>query len=163
MKKWLLIASVLFAPLAQAELKIGVVKLPVLMQHAYQSHPENATIKAKRQEGKRLLDAKERELRGLESQLASDQSGLSTDQRVKVSLRIKALRREAQGIQDGFNDELKAISVRVEGDSVRKIQEALVKFARDNSYDIIFPVGSQGALYASPRADVTPQVQALMR
>lgn len=163
MKKWLLIIGVLFAPLAQAELKIGTVRLPVLMKAAFQAHPEKATIQSKRQEGERLLAAKEQALKALDAQLKNDAAGLSTEQRAQISLRMNALRREAKSIQDGYNDELKLLQRRIENDAILQIQAALTKFAKDNSYDVILPLGPQGALYASPKADVTQLIRTLMQ
>jgi outer membrane protein len=111
--------------------------------------PRDASLKA---DEKRLEDLRERQQREGATMATTDADTLKHE--------IDALDRSIKRNRESMRNDLKSRSDQELDKSWREINDAVVAFAREQSYDIIVP---SPVVYASPRVDITDQVLERLR
>lgn len=140
--------------------KIGYVDMKRLLDSA----PQMA-------EGRRQLEvefaARDASLQADEKRLADRRAAYDRDAATLTSAKSESLKREVDALdraikrnRDNLRGELKTRSDQVLDGSWRDINNVVVEFARDQSYDLIV---QSPVIYANPRVDVTEAVLERLR
>ena len=103
---------------------------------------------------------KQKELRRQEEKLKRDGSTMSADARKKLEADISRIRRELKRDLDDFREDFSLARDREMTKLQKHINEAIVKLAKDEKFDLI--VGDS-IVYASERIDITEKVLKILR
>jgi outer membrane protein len=149
LKKMFFLAALMMASQAvQAEIKIGVVNVPLLMANA----PQAADAK-KRLE--KEFSPKDKQLVS-EEKLARDGLTMTDTEKRKLERDIIAKRRDVQRAQQEFKEDFSIRRNEELGKMQTRIIEAVKALAAEGKYDLLL---TEGVIYASPKVDVTSKVQ----
>jgi len=164
MKKLLsfsLILVTLFATSSMfAELRIGVVSMPKIMNEAPQLKSAQAAIKTEFESKKAQIQAESQRLVDLQNAYQRDFDALSDDQKRAKLEEINTKRRAFLEKENKMLNELN----KKRNEKLLQFQETLMtqvrNIGKELGYDLI--VG-EGVLYASPTIDITDKVLARLR
>ena len=145
-----------FASLSAAELKIGFVNVPKVMEKAPQATKAKKRLEKEFSPRDKQLVAQQKEIKKLEEKLARDASVMSETERSKIQRDIISKKREATRAQQEFsedfnlrrNEELKKLQ--------KRIYEAIQTLAKEGNYDLLL---TDGVIHASDAINVTSEVQ----
>lgn len=147
--------AVLFDQAVAAEVKIGVVNIPQIMEQAPQAQEVVSKLEEEFRPRERELLAAQKKIRELEDKMTRDAAVMSDSERDRLERDIRVRRRELQRsqqeLQDDFNFQRNEMLERLQ----RDIFETIRAYAEESSYDLIL---AEGVLYRSDSVDVTEQV-----
>jgi outer membrane protein len=151
----LFIGLMMFASMSVAELKIGFVNVPKVMEKAPQAAQAKKRLEKEFSPRDKQLVAQQKEIKKLEEKLARDASVMGENERSKVQREIISKKREATRAQQEFsedfnlrrNEELKKLQ--------KRIYEAILSLAKEENYDLLL---TEGVIHASDAINVTAEV-----
>jgi len=149
----LIVASCLLASIAQAELKIGVVNMNLILSKAPQLEKASAELEQKLAQPAEDLKAEQAEIKGMEEQLKKDESFLSSDQIIERKKEIIQRIQEFKAKEAGLNQQVQQFRQRSLADLRNVVQDIVDSIAANEKYDIVF---YDGVAFASPKHDLTP-------
>lgn len=145
-----------FAATAQAPgARVGYVDMKRLLDNAPQVVAGRQKLEREFQPRDTALKADERRLADLRERQQREGATMSTAEADAQKREIDALDRSIKRNRDAMRNDLKSRSDQELDKSWREINDAVVEFAREQSYDLIVP---SPVVFASPRVDITDQV-----
>jgi outer membrane protein len=153
----LFIGFLLVANVSLADLKIGVVNIPAVLEKAPQAEKAKKRLEQEFKPRDDQLASQQKAIQGMEEKLNKDASVMSESQRTKLETeiqnKVRDFRRQQKEFAEDFNtrrnDEL--------GKLQRRIVEATRSIAKDQEYDLILL--KDGVIYSSDQLDITSQLQ----
>lgn len=155
-----LLVSVLAAPAAAQELKIGVVNIPLLMDRAPQTQAAMAALEEEFQPRQRELLAKRKEYEDLVARVERDVAVMGETERRNADRELRDLQREVTRLQEEFGEDFNLRRNEELGNLQRALLQEVQNYAQSAGYDLI--VGD-GVLYASSAVNVTALVLEAMQ
>lgn len=140
--------------------KIGFVNPILLLDKAPQTISAKEKVEREFKSRDNELVGKQKELRRQEEKLKRDGSTLSSSARQKLESKIGRMRREIKRDLDDFREDFTLARNREMVKLQKRINEAIIKLAKDENYDLI--VGDS-IIYASDKIDVTDKVIKLLK
>ena len=152
-----LIGLVLMSQVVQAEIKIGVVNIPLLMANAPQAAEAKRRLEREFSPKDKQLLAQKKAIKRLEERLVRDGLTMNETAKRKLERDIISKRRDAQRAAQEFQDDFNLRRNEELGKMQNRIIEAVKTLAREGNYDLLL---TEGVIHASKAVDVTEQVQA---
>ena len=150
-----------FPALTMAEgAKIGFVNAIVLLDKAPQTKAAKEKVEREFKARDNQLVNAQKELRQQEEKLKRDGSTMSSADRQKLEATIARLKRELKRDLTDFREDFSIARNREMGKLQKRINEAIIKLAEEEKFDLI--VGDS-VIYASKRIDITDKVLKILR
>jgi outer membrane protein len=140
--------------------KIGFVNPIVLLDKAPQTKAAKEKVEQEFKTRDNQLVNEQKKLRREEEKLKRDGSTMSSTDRQKLESKIARLKRELKRNLDEFREDFSLARNREMGKLQKRINEAIVKLAKDEKYDLI--VGDS-IVYASEQINITEKVLKILR
>ncbi len=156
-RKSLLLAALLagVSSAAQAELKIGVVSVPQLIEESPQAKSAMQALQDEFMPRRRDIETQEKELKAREDKLARDSAVMSEAERTKAE---KEFRDGQRDLTRRRNEYLEDLNVR-RNEELGKLQRTLLQevqtYAKAQGFDLVI---GDGVLFAKEGINITPAV-----
>jgi outer membrane protein len=147
----LLVANVSFA-----DLKVGVVNIPAVLEKAPQAEKAKKRLEQEFKPRDNQLVSQQKEIQGMQEKLKKDASVMGESQRNKLENELQNKIRDAKRSQQEFSEDFNARRNDELGKLQRRIVEAIRAIAKDQEFDLIL---TDGVIYSSPQMDITSQLQ----
>jgi outer membrane protein len=152
-----LFLSLMFvANVSYADLKIGFVNIPAVLEKAPQAEKAKKRLEQKFSPRDKQLVAQQKEIQGMEEKLTKDSSVMSDSEKANLEKDILNKKRDAKRSQQEFSEDFNASRNEELGKLQRRIVEAVRAIAKDDEYDLLL---TDGVIYAKDQFDITAQVQ----
>lgn len=158
MKKriYLFLTLLVVTNICYAELKIGFVNVPAVLEKAPQFAEAQKRLEEEFSPREKQLIALEKEIETLEEKLNRDDSVMGKSEKRKLTRDIVAKQREAKRNRQAVSEDF-GVRRNEELDKLRhRISEAVSALAKDGEFDLLL---TEGVIFASSQVDVTKQVQ----
>ncbi len=152
----LLLGLLLTATSCYAELKIGFVNIPAVLEKAPQAEKAKKRLEIEFSPRDRQLVAQQKDIQSKEERLARDSGVMSDSERSRMEKDLLNEKRDAKRKQQEFSEDFNARRNEELGKLQRRIVEAIRSIAKDQNFDLLL---TDGVIYASDKIDVTAQVQ----
>jgi outer membrane protein len=139
-----------------AELKIGFVNIPAVLEKAPQAEKAKKRLEQKFSPRDKQLVAQGKEIQSLEDKMTRDASVMSDSEKRNLEKEIQNKKRDAKRSQQEFSEDFNASRNEELGKLQRRIVEAVRAIAKDEDYDLLL---TDGVIYSKPEFDITAQVQ----
>lgn len=140
---------------AHAELKIGFVDVPRILDNSPQAELASKRLEQEFAPRQRSLVDAQKSLRRLEEKLVTDGDVMSESQRRNLERDIINQKRELKRSQDEFREDLNIRRNEELSKLQRQIHEAIVGLARQERYDLVL---TQGVIHVSEQINITDKV-----
>ena len=144
------------APASFAELKIGFVNIPAVLEKAPQAEKAKKRLEQEFSPRDRQLVAQQKEIQSKEERMTRDGAVMGDAERANLEKDIINKKRDAKRSQQEFSEDFNARRNEELGKLQRRIVEAIRGIAKDQNFDLLL---TDGVIYASEKIDVTAQVQ----
>jgi len=148
------------APLASAEMKIGVVSIPRLAQESPQAKEANEKLQSEFTTRYKEIQTQEQALQARQDKLSKDAPTMSEIQRSAAEKELRDGARDLQTKKSAFEDDLNARKQDEQAKISRVLDEEVAAFAKAQGYDLIL---ADGVLYAAGALDVTNAILRAMQ
>lgn len=138
-----------------AELKVGFVNVPKVMDAAPQAEAARARIDNEFAPRDRELVALQRKLNEREQHLLKNSAIMSSNELTKLEDEVRHLRRELRRSQEEFREDLNLRRSHELSKLQREITAVIQLLAGAESYDLIL---TDGVVFAGERVDITEEV-----
>jgi outer membrane protein len=152
----LFLALLLSANASFADLKIGFVNIPAVLEKAPQAEKAKKRLEQEFSPRDKQLVAQQKEIQSKEERMARNASVMGESERNNLEKEILNKKRDAKRSQQEFSEDFNARRNEELGKLQRRIVEAIRSIAKDQRYDLLL---TDGVIYASEQIDVTAQVQ----
>ncbi len=139
-----------------ADLKVGFVNIPSVLEKAPQAEKAKKRLEEKFSPRDKQLVAQQKEIQTLEEKMSRDASVMGETERANLERDILNKKRDAKRSQQEFSEDFNASRNEELGKLQRRIVEAIRAIAKDQNFDLLL---TDGVIYASEKIDVTAQVQ----
>ena len=139
-----------------ADLKIGFVNIPAVLEKAPQAEKAKKRLEQKFSPRDKQLVAQGKEIQSLEEKMTKEASVMSDSEKAKLENDIQNKKRDAKRSQQEFSEDFNASRNEELGKLQRRIVEAVRAIAKDEDYDLLL---TDGVIYSKPEFDITAQVQ----
>lgn len=139
-----------------AELKIGFVNVPKVLEKAPQAESAKKRLEQEFSPRDKSLVAQQKEIQALEDKMAKDSAVMSESERRNLEKDLVAKQREAKRAQQEFSEDFNLRRNEELGKLQRRIVEAIRALAKEEGYDLLL---TDGVIFAADQLDVTAQVQ----
>ncbi len=157
MKKWVLfLGLILVANVCTAELKVGFVNVPRVLEKAPQASAAKKRLEKEFAPRDKLLVSQQKEIKKLEEKLMRDQAVMGESERRSLEKEIISKKREAKRAQEEFSEDFNIRRNEELGKLQRRIYEAIKGLAKEENYDLLL---TDGVIYASDKVNVTGRIQ----
>ena len=144
------------ANVSYADLKIGFVNIPAVLEKAPQAEKAKKRLEQKFSPRDKQLVAQGKEIQSLEEKMTKEASVMSDSEKAKLENDIQNKKRDAKRSQQEFSEDFNASRNEELGKLQRRIVEAVRAIASNEKYDLLL---TDGVIYAKPEFDITAQVQ----
>ena len=156
-KKIALFLGLMFvANVSFADLKIGFVNIPAVLEKAPQAEKAKKRLEQKFSPRDKQLVAQGKEIQSLEEKMTKEASVMSDSEKANLENDIQNKKRDAKRSQQEFSEDFNASRNEELGKLQRRIVEAVRAIAKDEDYDLLL---TDGVIYSKPEFDITAQVQ----
>ena len=152
----LFLGLIFVANISYADLKIGFVNIPAVLEKAPQAEKAKKRLEQKFSPRDKQLVAQGKEIQGMEEKLTKNASVMSDSEKAKLENDIQNKKRDAKRSQQEFSEDFNASRNEELGKLQRRIVEAVRGIAKDEDYDLLL---TDGVIYAQDKLDITAQVQ----
>ena len=152
----LFLGLIFVANISYADLKIGFVNIPAVLEKAPQAEKAKKRLEQKFSPRDKQLVAQGKEIQRMEEKLTKEASVMSDSEKAKLENDIQNKKRDAKRSQQEFSEDFNASRNEELGKLQRRIVEAVRAIASDEKYDLLL---TDGVIYAKPDFDITAQVQ----
>lgn len=152
----LFLGLLLTANVSFAELKIGFVNIPAVLEKAPQAEKAKKRLEQEFSPRDKQLVAQQKEIQNMEEKMARDASVMGESERRNLEKDILNKKRDAKRAQQEFSEDFNIRRNDELGKLQRRIVEAIRQIAKDQNFDLLL---TDGVIYASEKIDVTSQVQ----
>ncbi|WP_031438576.1 OmpH family outer membrane protein [Methylobacter tundripaludum] len=156
MKIALFLGLLLAANASYADLKIGFVNIPAVLEKAPQAEKAKKRLEQEFSPRDKLLVAQQKEIQSMDERMAKDAAVMGESARANLEKDILNKKRDAKRAQQEFSEDFNARRNEELGKLQRRIVEAIREIAKDQNFDLLL---TDGVIYASEKIDVTSQVQ----
>ncbi|MFZ2727756.1 MAG: OmpH family outer membrane protein [Methylococcaceae bacterium] len=139
-----------------ADLKIGFVNIPSVLEKAPQAEKAKKRLEQKFSPRDKQLVAQQKEIQTLEEKMTRDGAVMGETERADLERDILGKKRDAKRSQQEFSEDFNASRNEELGKLQRRIVEAIRAIAKDQNFDLLL---TDGVIYASEQIDITNQVQ----
>ncbi|HIG64996.1 MAG TPA: OmpH family outer membrane protein [Methyloprofundus sp.] len=151
-----LLGLLILSQTTQAEIRIGVVNIPLLMANAPQAADAKKRLEKEFSPKDKQLVAQQKKIKSLEEKLARDGMTMADTKKRDLERQIIAIRRDAQRAQQEFKEDFSIRRNEELGKMQNRIIEAVKALAEEGDYDLLL---TEGVIHASDKVDVTEKVQ----
>ncbi len=144
------------ANLSFADLKIGVVNIPAILEKSPMVEKARKRMEMEFSAREHQLSSLMKEIQSKEEKMTRDASVMSDSERSNLEKDIMNKKRDAKRSQQEFSEDINARRNEELAKFQRRIVEAIQAIAKDQNYDLVL---HDGVSYASDKIDVTSQVQ----
>jgi outer membrane protein len=152
----LFLGLIFIANVSYADLKIGFVNIPAVLEKAPQAEKAKKRLEQKFSPRDKQLVAQGKEIQAMEEKLTKEASVMSDSEKAKLENDIQNKKRDAKRSQQEFSEDFNASRNEELGKLQRRIVEAVRGIAKDEDYDLLL---TDGVIYAKDQFDITAQVQ----
>lgn len=152
----LFLGLLLAANVSYAELKIGFVNIPAVLEKAPQAEKAKKRLEQKFSGRDKQLVAQQKEIQTLEERLAKDAAVMSESEKANMEKDLLNKKRDAKRSQQEFSEDFNASRNEELGKLQKHIIEAIREIAKAQNFDLLL---TEGVIYANDKIDVTSQVQ----
>lgn len=152
----LFLGLMLAANVSYAELKIGVVNLPVVLEKAPQAEKAKKRLESKFSGRDKQLQQAAKEIQTMEEKLTKDAAVMGESEKSKMEGDLMNKKRDAKRLQQEFTEDFNASRNEELSKLQRHILEAIREIAKDQNFDLVL---TEGVIYANDKIDITSQVQ----
>ncbi|HEY8036975.1 MAG TPA: OmpH family outer membrane protein [Methylobacter sp.] len=152
----LFLGLLLAANVSYADLKIGFVNIPAVLEKAPQAEKAKKRLEQEFSPRDKQLVAQQKEIQNMDEKMAKDAAVMGESARVNLEKDILNKKRDAKRAQQEFSEDFNARRNEELGKLQRRIVEAIREIAKDQNFDLLL---TDGVIYASDKIDVTSQVQ----
>jgi outer membrane protein len=152
----LFLGLLLVANVSYADLKIGFVNIPAVLEKAPQAEKAKKRLEQKFSPRDKQLVAQQKEIQSMEEKLTRDASVMSDSEKSNLEKEIMNKKRDAKRSQQEFSEDFNASRNEELGKLQRRIVEAVREIAKKEEYDLLL---TESVIYAKPEFDITAQVQ----
>lgn len=152
----LFLGLLLTANVSYAELKIGFVNIPAVLEKAPQAEKAKKRLEQKFSPRDKQLVAQQKEITTMEEKMTKDAAVMSESEKANLEKEILNKKRDAKRSQQEFSEDFNASRNEELGKLQRHIIEAIREIAKDQNFDLLL---TEGVIYANDKIDVTAQVQ----
>lgn len=147
----------MLAPLgaAQAQMKIGVVNVPRLLEEAPQAKSAMQALQDEFAPRQRAIVAQQKDLKAQEEKLQRDGAVMAENERSKAERELREGQREMARKQNEYVEDLNLRRNEELGKLQRSLLQEVQAYAKGQNYDLV--VGD-GVLYVNETIDITAQV-----
>jgi len=156
MKIALFLGLLLAANASYADLKIGFVNIPAVLEKAPQAEKAKKRLEQEFSPRDKQLVAQQKEIQSMDERMAKDAAVMGESARSNLEKDILNKKRDAKRAQQEFSEDFNARRNEELGKLQRRIVEAIREIAKDQNFDLLL---TDGVIYASDKIDVTSQVQ----
>lgn len=152
----LFLGLLLAANVSFAELKIGFVNIPAILEKAPQAEKAKKRLEQAFSPRDKQLAAQLKELQTLQDKLTKDASVMSESERNNLEKDIANKSRDAKRAQQEFSEDFNVRRNEELGKLQNRIVETIRAIAKDQGYDLVL---ADGVIYKNDEIDITEQVQ----
>jgi len=152
----LFLGLLLTANVSFAELKIGFVNIPAVLEKAPQAEKAKKRLEQEFSPRDKQLVSQQKEIQSMEEKMTRDASVLSESEKRKLESDILNKKRDAKRAQQEFSEDFNVRRNEELGKLQRRIVEAIRGIAKDQDFDLLL---TEGVIYANDEIDITSQVQ----
>jgi outer membrane protein len=152
----LFVGLLLVANASFADLKVGVVNIPAVLEKAPQAEKAKKRLEQEFKPRDNQLVSQQKDIQALQEKLKKDASVMGESQRNKVENELQNKIRDAKRAQQEFSEDFNARRNDELGKLQKRIVESIRAIAKDQEFDLIL---TDGVIYSSPQMDITSQLQ----
>ncbi|MEQ1620232.1 MAG: OmpH family outer membrane protein [Methylococcales bacterium] len=152
----LFLGLLLAANVSFADLKIGFVNIPAILEKAPQAEKAKKRLEQAFSPRDKQLAAQLKELQTLQDKLTKDASVMSESERNNLEKDIANKSRDAKRAQQEFSEDFNVRRNEELGKLQNRIVETIRAIAKDQGYDLVL---ADGVIYKNDEIDITEQVQ----
>lgn len=152
----LLLGLVVASQMVQAEIKIGVVNVPLLMANTPQAAEAKKRLEKEFSPKDKQLLAQQKAIQKLNEKLTRDGLTMTETEKRQLERDIITKSRELQRAQQDFKEDFSSRRRDELGKMQNRILEAVKTLAKDGNYDLLL---TEGVIHASKAVDITDKVQ----
>jgi outer membrane protein len=140
---------------AHAELKIGVVSVPQLIEESPQAKSAMQALQDEFMPRRREIEAQQKELKTREEKLTRDSAVMSEPERTKAEKDLRDGQRELQRRQNEYVEDLNVRRNEELGKLQRTLLQEVQTYAKAQGFDLVI---GDGVLFAKEGINITPAV-----
>ena len=152
---WLAALAVGVSATAHAELKIGVVSVPQLIEESPQAKGAMQALQDEFMPRRREIETQQKELKAREDKLTRDSAVMSESERSKAEKDLRDGQRELQRRQNEYVEDLNVRRNEELGKLQRTLLQEVQTYAKAQGYDLVI---GDGVLFAKEGINITPAV-----
>lgn len=152
----LFLGLMIVANVSYADLKVGFVNIPAVLEKAPQAEKAKKRLEQKFSPRDKQLVAQQKEIQTMEEKMTRDASVMSDSERSNLEKDIQNKKRDAKRSQQEFSEDFNASRNEELGKLQRRIVEAVREIAKEQKFDLLL---TDGVIYANDEIDITAQVQ----
>jgi outer membrane protein len=152
---WLAALAVGVSATAHAELKIGVVSVPQLIEESPQAKGAMQALQDEFMPRRREIETQQKELKAREEKLTRDSAVMSESERTKAEKDLRDGQRELQRRQNEYVEDLNVRRNEELGKLQRTLLQEVQSYAKAQGFDLVI---GDGVLYAKDGINITPAV-----
>lgn len=152
----LFLGLLLAANVSFADLKIGFVNIPAVLEKAPQAEKAKKRLEQEFSPRDKQLVSQQKDIQSMEEKMTRDASVLSDSEKRKLETDILNKKRDAKRAQQEFSEDFNVRRNEELGKLQRRIVEAIRGIAKDQDFDLLL---TEGVIYANDEIDITSQVQ----
>jgi outer membrane protein len=152
----LFLGLLLAANVSYADLKVGFVNIPAVLEKAPQAEKAKKRLEQAFSPRDKQLVAQQKEIQTLQEKLTKDASVMSESERANLERDISNKARDAKRAQQEFSEDFNVRRNEELGKLQRRIVEAIRGIAKEQGYDLLL---TDGVIYSNEEIDITEQVQ----
>ena len=152
----LFLGLLLAANVSFADLKIGFVNIPAVLEKAPQAEKAKKRLEQEFSPRDKQLVAQQKEIQSMEEKMTRDASVMGESERSNLEKDVLNKKRDAKRAQQEFSEDFNVRRNEELGKLQRRIVEAIREIAKDQNFDLLL---TDGVIYANEKIDVTSQVQ----
>jgi len=139
-----------------ANLKIGFVNIPAVLEKAPQAEKAKKRLEQEFSPRDKQLVAQQKEIESMAEKTSKDAAVMGKSEQAKLEKDISIKKRDAQRAQQEFSQDFNVRRNEELGKLQSHIVEVIRGIAKDQSFDLLL---TDGVIYAGEQIDVTAQVQ----
>lgn len=139
-----------------AEIKIGFVNIPSVLEKAPQAEKAKKRLEQEFSPRDKQLVAQQKEIESMEARISKDAAVMAKSERAKLENEVLTQKRDAQREQQKFSEDFNIRRNEELGKLQSRIVEVIRGIAKDQGFDLLL---TDGVIYAGEQIDVTAQVQ----
>lgn len=143
------------AAAAQAQIKVGFVNVPRVLDQAPQARAADQRLEKEFGPRDSEILSMKRELVAMNEKLAKNAAVMSASERQRQDSEIRQLRREIRRLEDEFREDVNLRRSQELGKLQRLVVEVIQELAKAENFDLII---SDGVIYAGEKVDITEKV-----